>query len=171
MPNKITTRKICSKCKLELTDDNKYPSVARYCKSCHNRFSREARKKWEHCHPIEYKAQKLITTVRTCGKTNIKRTDMATMVLNSMGNSCKYCNEILVLDNMSLDHKIPKSRGGSCEMENLEIICKKCNTRKASLTHVEFKSLMGFLNKQNKDFKNIVLARMAMGGMLYNRRD
>lgn len=31
---------------------------------------------------------------------------------------------------LSIDHKIPKSRGGSHERGNLRVLCTTCNTRK-----------------------------------------
>lgn len=161
----------CIKCGVELTEENKYRTVKRYCKRCQNKFTKVARLKWEKTHPIKYKAQRMMTSIKDCKnyKHNIKRNDIALMVAKSLNTNCKYCSSKLTLKNMSIDHIIPKSRNGSCDITNLELICAKCNRRKASLTNVEFGLLLEFLNKQNKDFRNIVLARMAMAGMGYKR--
>jgi len=35
----------------------------------------------------------------------------------------------------STDHKIPRSKGGANDIENLWIICNKCNTLKNNATH------------------------------------
>jgi 5-methylcytosine-specific restriction endonuclease McrA len=35
----------------------------------------------------------------------------------------------------STDHKIPRSLGGTNDIENLWIICNKCNTLKNNATH------------------------------------
>jgi 5-methylcytosine-specific restriction endonuclease McrA len=35
----------------------------------------------------------------------------------------------------STDHKIPRSRGGTDDIDNLWIICNKCNTLKNNATH------------------------------------
>lgn len=48
---------------------------------------------------------------------------------------CKACGETVGL---VVDHKIPISRGGSCELENLQSLCRNCNSKKGTLTMEEF---------------------------------
>jgi len=167
MPNK--NYPYCLKCNVKLTEKNTYKSVKRYCIKCQSNFTRIARLKWEKTHPIKYKAQRLMSSIRDCPtfKHDIKRDDVAKIIENKLNTECKYCGTILTLKNMSIDHRIPKSRNGSCDVDNLEVICAGCNRKKASLTDCEFKTLLKFLNKQNEDFKNIILARMAMAGAVY----
>jgi 5-methylcytosine-specific restriction enzyme A len=52
---------------------------------------------------------------------------------------CYYCQlfGIIVATN-SIDHKIPKSRGGTDERTNLCGCCKNCNDRKQDMTSDEF---------------------------------
>jgi 5-methylcytosine-specific restriction endonuclease McrA len=47
---------------------------------------------------------------------------------------CAYCREPVTLDNSSLDHKIPKSRGGANTLSNLVLACRRCNRWKGALT-------------------------------------
>lgn len=48
---------------------------------------------------------------------------------------CKACGETAGL---VVDHKIPISRGGSCDLDNLQSLCRNCNTKKGKLTMEEF---------------------------------
>ncbi len=48
------------------------------------------------------------------------------------GHSCQYCD--YKGDNLTLDHVIPRSRGGGDTWENLVTACVRCNVRKGSRT-------------------------------------
>lgn len=52
-------------------------------------------------------------------------------IYNRDGNKCLCCGSE---DNLTLDHVIPKSKGGSSEDENLQTLCSKCNGEKADTT-------------------------------------
>lgn len=51
--------------------------------------------------------------------------------------TCQYCKETLSERSLTIDHIIPKSKGGSSRWENLITACKKCNTKKADKTPEE----------------------------------
>lgn len=52
---------------------------------------------------------------------------------------CAYIGEALILGvNTSLDHKTPKCRGGSHDIDNLQWVTKRINKNKYNLTHDEF---------------------------------
>lgn len=44
---------------------------------------------------------------------------------------CAYCGRRLRIEEATVDHKIPKSNGGSNYYENLVIACSDCNMSKA----------------------------------------
>jgi 5-methylcytosine-specific restriction endonuclease McrA len=46
--------------------------------------------------------------------------------------TCQYCNEPFDDDELSIDHVIPKSRGGKNEWTNLVTSCNTCNWYKGS---------------------------------------
>lgn len=51
---------------------------------------------------------------------------------------CNYCDELLAA--YHIDHKTPLSRGGTNDMENLQLLCPTCNMSKGAKTHEEFLS-------------------------------
>lgn len=54
-------------------------------------------------------------------------------------DSCFYCNKKLTESEKTVDHKIPVSKGGTNEMQNLVIACQNCNSKKNNKTYIEYK--------------------------------
>ena len=53
---------------------------------------------------------------------------------------CAYCGKILSdTDDLTMDHKNPKAKGGTDEIDNLVGCCKSCNQMKADRTVDEFR--------------------------------
>ena len=50
------------------------------------------------------------------------------------GNKCVYCGS---KDRLTVDHVIPKAKGGRTTWKNLVTACKKCNSKKADLSCME----------------------------------
>jgi 5-methylcytosine-specific restriction endonuclease McrA len=53
------------------------------------------------------------------------------------GFTCQYCNERLDLSDLTVDHVIPRSRGGTTRWENIVCACYSCNTIKGHKTHMK----------------------------------
>lgn len=51
--------------------------------------------------------------------------------------TCQYCGESPGRQFLTVDHVIPRSRGGTHEWENLATACTRCNQKKGSLTPEE----------------------------------
>lgn len=49
-------------------------------------------------------------------------------------NQCQYCGVIFKPQELTLDHVIPKSRGGKNTWKNLVAACKRCNQKKGNKT-------------------------------------
>ena len=49
-------------------------------------------------------------------------------------NTCQYCGEVFAPGELTLDHVVPRSRGGNSTWENLVACCHPCNNRKGSRT-------------------------------------
>jgi 5-methylcytosine-specific restriction endonuclease McrA len=47
-------------------------------------------------------------------------------------NSCQYCGVVLPAGELTLDHVIPRSRGGLSTWENLVACCHACNRKKGN---------------------------------------
>src|ERR1700688_3704142 len=52
-------------------------------------------------------------------------------------NTCQYCATVLPSGDLTLDHVIPRSRGGSSTWENLVACCHACNRRKGNQFRLE----------------------------------
>ena len=52
-------------------------------------------------------------------------------------NTCQYCATVLPSGELTLDHVIPRSRGGSSTWENLVACCHPCNRRKGNQSPME----------------------------------
>ncbi|HID24245.1 MAG TPA: HNH endonuclease [Planctomycetaceae bacterium] len=53
------------------------------------------------------------------------------------GNRCQYCGKRFASQDLSLDHVIPRSRGGQSTWENIVCACLRCNVRKGGRTPPE----------------------------------
>lgn len=52
-------------------------------------------------------------------------------------NTCQYCSSTPGKDFLTLDHVVPKSRGGKKNYENIVTACHNCNQKKANKTPAE----------------------------------
>ena len=53
------------------------------------------------------------------------------------GYTCLYCGRKFAADKLTLDHIVPRSRGGKSRWENLATACADCNRRKGDQTPEE----------------------------------
>lgn len=51
---------------------------------------------------------------------------------------CHYCGVLMTYQEATLDHKIPKSIGGTLAVRNIVLACEYCNWDKGNLTEVEY---------------------------------
>lgn len=68
----------------------------------------------------------------------------------STGNICNYCGSI---ENLTLDHILPKYGGGKDDAENLIYACKSCNSSKGK------KDLMEWMNTKDEFLPLMVIRR------------
>lgn len=45
-------------------------------------------------------------------------------------HTCQYCRGVFSASDLTLDHVVPRSRGGKATWENLVASCRRCNNRK-----------------------------------------
>ncbi len=63
-------------------------------------------------------------------------------------NRCQYCGRKFPMSELSLDHVIPRSRGGATDWQNIVCACVKCNVKKGGRTPGE--AHMRLINKPVK---------------------
>ncbi len=80
-----------------------------------------------------------------CNRTNIILRDK---------NKCQYCGNNFPTEQLTLDHVIPKSRGGKNTWLNLVAACKKCNQKKGCKTPTE--ANMHPINKPKKPKSSVL---------------
>ena len=51
---------------------------------------------------------------------------------------CYYCKQATAEDRRTMDHKIPVSKGGLHDPQNIVMACLSCNSSKQDLTESEF---------------------------------
>jgi hypothetical protein len=76
------------------------------------------------------------------------------MIYRRDGNKCQYCSSTR---NLTIDHIIPKCRGGEDSWENMVVSCSSCNTKKGdkSLEQTGMKLLRKPVAPLNKIFLSL----------------
>lgn len=113
--------------------------------------------------PIKYKAKIIASTLRKLGHKPIIED-----IINAIKDitRCEYCKLSVKVTDLSVDHKLPRSRGGSDESSNLHYICLSCNLVKGNLTEEEYLRLLKFF-KDNTDLEPIIKRRLKASGFMY----
>lgn len=57
---------------------------------------------------------------------------------------CYYCGKVLGKKNKSIDHLIPRCKGGTDSKNNLVDACKKCNEDKNGLLLDEYRAVVAY---------------------------
>ena len=57
-------------------------------------------------------------------------------------NQCQYCGVVLPSGELTLDHVVPRSRGGNSTWENLVACCHSCNRRKGNRMLAEIDDML-----------------------------
>lgn len=63
---------------------------------------------------------------------------------------CQYCQKVLDFEDQTLDHVIPRSKGGKSIWENLVLACRSCNRKKADFLLSEIGWTLEILPKRPK---------------------
>ncbi len=68
--------------------------------------------------------------------------------------ACVWCHKDLLYSEATADHIVPKSKGGTNEASNLQLMCGRCNNRKGDLSMGLFKA------KEDPTQVNVTLERL-----------
>ena len=97
-------------------------------------------------------------------KFEIELVELKKMFLDIYGTECRYCSKILTFRNIACDHIIPLSKSGDSVVENLQLICKTCNTRKGPLDEQDFTMLIDLVIELPEEISEYVMRKLAKGG-------
>lgn len=77
------------------------------------------------------KVIRLTSYVRLFRNTGLARCTRKNILLRDK-NECQYCGKHISGKDATLDHIVPKSKGGPTDFLNLVACCQKCNNKKAN---------------------------------------
>ena len=117
-------------------DGYREPDGEEYCPACLQRRAAEA-EEWERLHAEDYRRSwneggrgpKPPLTDLEQRRRTFNRHSRALFVQLALrdGIACARCGST---DQMTVDHIVPMARGGSDDLSNLQILCKRCNSSK-----------------------------------------
>ena len=64
---------------------------------------------------------------------------------------CHYCGQAIPPKQLTMDHVVPLSRGGTSTKANLVTTCKDCNNRKKTMLPLEWEEYMAHLDQQRAE--------------------
>lgn len=71
------------------------------------------------------------------------------LLTNVLSASCHYCQKEFTADDLTIEHIIPRSQGGTNDIENVTLACLPCNQEKGRET---------FLQRRNETMNNYIFA-------------
>ena len=89
---------------------------------------------WARAHPDRYKENMFASYVRQHGGIPVCTIEQWQAKLAEYGGKCAECGSV---KNITRDHIVPLSRGGTDDIANIQPLCRGCNTRKANRMRVE----------------------------------
>jgi len=129
---------------------------------------------WRKENPLKYRVQNFLSTLRKTGEVVPERLEILALTEASLGKICPYCPVILTVENVSLDHTVPKARvarkSEQNALSNLQCVCRECNQVKGEFTHNEFVRMLELLDEEAPEALAIFRKRMKMATMVYGRR-
>lgn len=78
------------------------------------------------------------------------------MARKKNGKKCWYCGKKITPKNYSLDHKIPRVKGGNDSKYNKVVACIPCNQDKSNMTVGEYRAVIAYRNGLVKKLERVV---------------
>lgn len=118
----------------------------------------------------EERIRRLVCSMKNRGGSRRQQRALTGM-LACLGESitCTYCLVNVPFIQMSIDHSMPLSRGGTHDVSNLVACCLPCNSAKGDLDATEFRGLISYLATTSAEATRSVLRRLRAAGWAYRR--
>lgn len=94
---------------------------------------------------------------------NITVEQLRELAYAAYGSVCPYTGRIMKADNMVFDHRIPISKGGTSNIDNIQVISRFANNMKGSLMEDDFNILLEWLRTAPEELAKDVSIRLAHG--------
>jgi len=109
---------------------------------------KEYKKRWRIANPDEHKAQvsakKQAYRTRKSGGGGKHTRAQVRNLLVSQKYLCVVCR-VNIKETYHADHIVPVSKGGSSNIDNIQLLCPECNVKKSNKDPMEFMQSKGFL--------------------------
>ena len=94
----------------------------------------------------------------------ISSQEIRQLFMEIYGKGCVYCDKQLTFRTIACDHIVPLSKNGKSTKENLQLICRTCNTRKGPLDEKDFVVLIQLVEELPDELRSYVMRKLAKGG-------
>lgn len=64
------------------------------------------------------------------------------IIKNKLIDICCYCNEVFLVENLTVEHIVPLSWGGSNDINNIDLACAPCNQQRGRESWIRKRNLM-----------------------------
>ena len=89
----------------------------------------------------------LLSSVRDVSMSTRDRTAALHALIKRDGLACRYCSSALSVtgdgEKAQIDHVRARARGGTDDLDNLAIVCRRCNSRKGTKLVADFLAAIG----------------------------
>jgi len=129
-------------------------------------------KRDKKANPVKYRLKNIYSMFKRRDGIDLTEDEKAQIAIRfdaHLGTMCLYCGDITTVKNLSCDHIVPISRGGSNAQDNLQFICLGCNFEKGNLRGAEYQTLIDFLNEY-PEMRKIIRTRLKMSGIVFAHR-
>ncbi len=89
-------------------------------------------------------------------------------LLEEAARACVYCGHPLTVEEMEIDHIVPRSKGGNSEFGNKVCACSVCNAAKADLDIPGY--LASFSGRRRRKYEHRLDALVEQGKMTEEKR-
>lgn len=81
-------------------------------------------------------------------------------VIDRDGYSCVFCERSLLLNEITLDHIVPKSKRGSCNATNLTVCCNECNNDRGSQDFFQYAANFNWDLSKYQKYQNLYYSNL-----------